>query len=67
MIPFDMHIIAETANEPFNPHLIHGSLGPPKSTLQSASRSLQLSQSSQMWLTDRHTADHTTLSPATGY
>jgi len=38
------------------PHLIHGSLGPPESTRQSASRSVQpLLQGSWTWRTDSHT------------
>jgi len=39
-----------------SPHLIHGSLDPPDSTLQLTSRSLQLFlQSSQTWPKDKHT------------
>ena len=38
------------------PHLIHGSLGPPKSAIQTASRSVQpFSQGSLVWQTDRPT------------
>jgi len=41
-------------------HLIHGSLGSPKSAVQSASRSVQLFlQCSQTWPMDRHTHTHT--------
>jgi len=38
------------------PHLIHGSLGPPKSSTQTPSRSVQLFlQGSLVWQTDRQT------------
>jgi len=39
-----------------NPHLIHGPLGPPKSSTQTASRSVQpFLQGSLVWQTDRQT------------
>jgi len=48
------------------PHLIHGSLGPPKSTTQKVSRLVQpFLQSSQPWETDRQT-DHITVSVTVG-
>jgi len=43
-----------------DPHLIHGSLDPPESTTQRASRSVQpFMQGSRSWQTDRPT-DHAT-------
>jgi len=48
------------------PHLIHGSLGPPESTTQTASRSVQpFLQGSLVWQTDRPT-DHATRSVTVG-
>jgi len=42
------------------PHLIHGSLGPPKSSTQTASQSLQpFLQGSLVWQTDRETHQQT--------
>jgi len=53
-----------------NPHLIHGSLGPPESSTQMASRSLQLFlRGSLVWQTDRQTdqpSDHATRSVTIG-
>jgi len=59
------HTLQRTApsplkNAPFHggsePYLIHGSLGPPKSSTQTASRSVQLFlQGSLVWQTDRQT------------
>jgi len=47
-------------------HLIHGSLGPPESSTQTASRSVQpFLQGSLVWQTDRQT-DHATRSLTTG-
>jgi len=49
-----------------DPHLILGSLGPPKSSIQTASRSVQpFLQGSLVWQTDRPT-DHATLSVTIG-
>jgi len=50
-----------------DPHLIHGSLGPPESWTQMASRSMQaFLQSSLVWQTDRPT-DHATWSVTIGH
>jgi len=52
--------------EDLDPHLIHGSLGPPKSSTQTAVRSVQpFLQGSLVWQTDRPT-DHATRSVRTG-
>jgi len=45
-----------------NLHLIHSSLGPPESSTQTASRSVQpFLQCSLVWQTDQHTDRQTTL------
>jgi len=50
----------------WNPHLIHGSLGPPESSTQTVSRLVQsFLQASLLWQTDRQT-DHATPSVTTG-
>jgi len=49
-----------------NPHLTHGSFGPPESTTQTASRAVQpFLQGSRSWQTDRQT-DHATPSVTIG-
>jgi len=46
--------------EDLDPHLTHGSLGPPESTTQTASRSVQpFLQGSRLWQTDRQTSQST--------
>jgi len=62
--PFPLKI-APSHGDP-NPHLIHGSLGPPESSIQTASQSVQpFLQGSLVWHADRPT-DHATRSVRIG-